>query len=636
MSVQNPKWVDELKKVHDRLQVDETFKAELRRSLMEEGQSYPQTRRSRRLQDKRWPKYIAWGAAAAVVAIVVLLWNLLPVQDMPRVNAADLRLKLQFNTVQQLGQETSVAVAMDQDVTYYAIPTEGVYRQHGFSYEQIVTGKVSELAISPDGKRLAYVDGRELHIWEADTKQTKRVLEAPVPLGELAWSPDGKRLAYVRHDPATDTLWEAQLSSGEQRYLTKGSSLSYFPNEEKILYARQEQIYTLDLESGTEKLWGDGYSPVISPDGKYVLYARKDGGDPQLEDAWVSDLDRQTEQKITQNRPMDAWEDGQPKEGEYQPSYSLEGLVWNTDGQSVAMYQVTKTNVEWRQLVRYTLAEREGGPEEVVGQAIEALIYRDERHAHEFFSYDPGYLKGTSPRQVGYTIVNTTTEANGKVVVTTKIDYSYQFPYYKVETCQFTLTRGNDGYLIDNMEETGSIRISDWNGEIVTTTEDDQRDQLIFPLDQVPVDSGWTNVGFGNIVYRESGSGRTIWFLVKQQQGDHHRMRLMRYNWDKGTFKSLGTLGGVTESSMMIIDEAEQWAAIDASLGEEKRDIAVLSLKGADASPVYLSDKLQGPGKYEDIGTRLWNGKSLSFYVEWNRRDVFFNYSADTDTPQNK
>jgi Tol biopolymer transport system component len=623
MSEQNPKWVDDLRKVHERLKVDETFKAELRSTLFEEGQKYPKPRRS---QDKRKRKYLAWGAAAAVVAVVVLLWNLLPGQNMPRVNAADLKLKLQFNTVQQLGQETSVAVAMGQDTAYYAVPKQGVYRQQGLTYEQIVTGDVSAIALSPDGKQLAYVEDRKLHIWDADTRQTKLAVEAPVPLSEPAWSHDGKQLAYVRHDPATDTVWETQLASGEQRYLAKGSSPSYYPNGEQILYAKQERIYTLDLKSGTEKLWGDGYSPKISPDGKYVLYVRKDGDDLKLEDAWIADLDRQTEQKITRNHPMDAWENGQPKEGELQPSYSLEGLAWSTDVQSVAMYQVTQTNALWRQLVRYTLAEQEAKPEEVVGQAIEALIYRDERHAHEYFSYDPGYLKGTSPRQVGYTIVNTKAEADGKTTVTAKINYSHYDPYYKVETYQFTLSRGSDGYLIDNMEEIDSISITDWDDEFVTTTEDDQRDQLIFRPDQVPVDNGWTNVGYGNIVYRESDSGRQIWFLVKQQQGDLHRMHLMRYDWDKGAFHSLGILDGVAESSMMIIDEAKQWAAIDCTLGEEKYDIAVLPLTATDASPVYLSAKLQGLENYQTINTRLWKGSNLSFYVEWNGRDVFFDY----------
>lgn len=635
MSEQNPKWADDLKKVHEQLRVDEHFKAELRRTLIEEGQEHSSTKAepSQQGKQRRWHKYKSWtwGAAAVVIATIVLLWNLLPGQNLPRVNAADLQLKLQFNTLQQLGQETSVAVAMDQDTTYYAVPKQGIYRQRGLAYEQIVSGDVSELALSPDGKQLAYVDERKLQIWAADTEQTKLVLEAPVPLSGLAWSQDGTRLAYVRQgqDPAVDTIWEMQLQSGEQRNLTKGSSPSYLLNEEKLLYAKQEQIYTLDLKSGTEQLWGDGYSPVISPDGKYVLYVRKDGDDLELEDAWVSDLDRRTEQRITHNRPMDAWKDGQPQETGQQPSYALTGLAWNTDGQSIAMYQVTETNTIWRQLVRYTLTEQEAGPEEVVAQAIEALIYRDERHAHEFFNYDPGYLKGTSPRQVGYTIVNTAVEADGQTVVTAKIDYSHYDPYYRVDTYRFTLSQGSEGYLIDNMEEIDSIRITDWSGEMVTTTGDDQRDQLIFRSDQVPTDRGWTNVGFGNIVYRESDSGRKIWFLVKQQQDDRHRMRLMRYDWDQGTFQALGILDGMTRSSMMIIDESEQWAAIDAALGEGQNDIAVLPLKAADSIPVYLSTKLRGPTPYQTIDTRLWKVKSLSFYVEWNDRDVFFEYRPE-------
>ncbi|TDL57654.1 hypothetical protein E2R60_03915 [Paenibacillus dendritiformis] len=624
MPERNPKWVDDLKKVHDQLEVDETFKAELRRSLVEEGRP---NREMNRPRGKRKLRYWAWGAAAAVIAAAVLLWNLLADQAVPRVYAADLRLKLQFNTVQQLGQEPSIAAAIDKDTIYYAVPGQGVYRQQGLTYERIVTGDVSAIALSPDGKRLAYITEHELHIWDADTKRTKLAVEAPVPLSQPAWSHDGELLAYVRHDPATDTVWEAQLASGEQRYLTKGSSPSYYPDGEQILYAKQEQIFTLDLASGKEKLWGEGQSPVISPDGSYVLYVRKSGGELKLEDAWLADLDRQTEQQITRNRLMDAWEHSELKEGAFQPSYRLESLAWSADGQSIAMYQVTETSSTRRQLVRYTLAAQEAKPEEVVGQAIEALIYRDERHAHQFFSYDPGYLKGTSPRQVGYTIVNKAAESDGKMIVTAKIDYSYQDPYYKVETYRFTLTRGSDGYRIDEMEEVESIRITEWGGEMVTTTEDEQRDQLIFRPDQVPVDSGWTNAGFGNLVYRESDSGRHIWFLLKQQQEDRSRLRLMRYDWKQGMFQPLGILDGASQSAMMIVDDANQWAAMEVEREGDMYDIAVLSLTEGDSVPVYLSAKLHGPAHYQNLGTRLWKGSTLSFYVEWEGRDVFLDYA---------
>ncbi|MFL1677341.1 hypothetical protein [Paenibacillus dendritiformis] len=627
MPERNPKWVDDLKKVHDQLEVDETFKAELRRSLVEEGW---QNREMNRPRGKRKRGYWAWGAAAAVIAAAVLLWNLLADQAVPRVYAADLRLKLQFNTVQQLGQEPSIAAAIDKDTIYYAVPGQGVYRQQGLTYERIVTGDVSAIALSPDGKRLAYITEHELHIWDGDTKRTKLAVEAPVPLSQPAWSHDGERIAYVRHDPATDTVWEAQLASGEQRYLAKGSSPSYYPDGEQILYAKQEQIFTLDLASGKEKLWGEGQSPVISPDGSYVLYVRKSGGELKLEDAWLADLDRQTEQQITRNRLMDAWEHSELKEGAFQPSYRLESLAWSADGQSIAMYQVTETNSTRRQLVRYTLAAQEAKPEEVVGQAIEALIYRDERHAHQFFSYDPGYLKGTSPRQVGYTIVNKAAESDGKMIVTAKIDYSYQDPYYKVETYRFTVTRGSDGYRIDEMEEVESIRITEWGGEMVTTTEDEQRDQLIFRPDQVPVDSGWTNAGFGNLVYRESDSGRHIWFLLKQQQEDRSRLRLMRYDWNQGTFQPLGILDGASQSAMMIVDDAKQWAAIEVEREGDMYDIAVLPLTEGDSVPVYLSAKLHGPAPDQNLGTRLWKGSTLSFYVEWEGRDVFLDY---TPTP---
>ncbi|WP_233699470.1 hypothetical protein [Paenibacillus profundus] len=291
------------------------------------------------------------------------------------------------------------------------------------------------------------------------------------------------------------------------------------------------------------------------------------------------------------------------------------------------MYQVTETNSTRRQLVRYMLSAHELAPEQVVGRAIEALIYRDERYAHSFFRYDPGYLKGTSPRQVGYTILNKSVDSKGKAVVAAAIDYSYQDPYYAVEKKQFTLTKSKDGYKIDEMKEMGSIRIADWSGEIVTTTEADQKGDLIFKLEQVPQDDGWKNEGFANLVYRESASGKKIWFLVKQRQGEQSRLRLMSYDWNQGSFEKFGWLAGAEHSSMMILDGNGERAAIDVTREDNRADIAILSIDGTDTAPVYLSDKLQGPN-YEEMGTRLWDGSMLSFYIAVDGRDFFFKYNA--------
>ncbi|MCM3340307.1 hypothetical protein M3650_17060 [Paenibacillus sp. MER TA 81-3] len=84
---------------------------------------------------------------------------------------------------------------------------------------------------------------------------------------------------------------------------------------------------------------------------------------------------------------------------------------------------------------------------------------------------------------------------------------------------------------------------------------------------------------------------------------------------------------GAEHSSMMILDGNGERAVMDVTREDNRADIAILSIDGADMAPVYLYDKLQGPN-YEEMGTRLWDGSMLSFYIAVDGRDFFFKYNA--------
>jgi Tol biopolymer transport system component len=57
-------------------------------------------------------------------------------------------------------------------------------------------GRVPVMSWSPDGKRLAYGDGR-IEVWDTDSNRHWQIAEGGMP----AWSPDGEWIAYLNTDP---------------------------------------------------------------------------------------------------------------------------------------------------------------------------------------------------------------------------------------------------------------------------------------------------------------------------------------------------------------------------------------------------------------------------------------------------
>jgi WD40 repeat protein len=55
------------------------------------------------------------------------------------------------------------------------------------------TTAVASMAWSPDGKRLASTDVRQIKVWEAATG--KEISSKAIVVLSIAWSPDGARLA---------------------------------------------------------------------------------------------------------------------------------------------------------------------------------------------------------------------------------------------------------------------------------------------------------------------------------------------------------------------------------------------------------------------------------------------------------
>ena len=193
---------------------------------------------------------------------------------------------------------------------------------------------------SPDGSRLAYLSNEEgkpqLYVRWMDTGQTALVTNVTSNPSNITWSPDGKHIAFTMSvdakekpldikmpkkpdgakwspsfqyitkaryqadgrgilEPAYTHIFIVPADGGTARQLTSGNyhhngRLSFSPDSDKIYFSANRSdnweyepvegdIFSVDMTGNIAQLTNDKgleSSPVVSPDGKHIAYARRD------------------------------------------------------------------------------------------------------------------------------------------------------------------------------------------------------------------------------------------------------------------------------------------------------------------------------------------------------------------------
>lgn len=133
-------------------------------------------------------------------------------------------------------------------------------------------------AWSPDGSRIAFLRGGQVHLLAADGGEPEPVTDLPGGAGAPVWSADGTRLAFsALVDPAADGPDHRPLVAKRLDYQADGAGL---------LGAARSQVHVLDLDSRVCRQVTDGADsagqPAWSPDGRTVAFVRKVGADSDL------------------------------------------------------------------------------------------------------------------------------------------------------------------------------------------------------------------------------------------------------------------------------------------------------------------------------------------------------------------
>jgi TolB protein len=148
--------------------------------------------------------------------------------------------------------------------------------------------------VSPDGRTVAYSarSGNNFQIFGFDlvTRQSHQLTSTAGDKYTGSWSPDGRWLVYASNASGAIQLWKIGASGGKPEQVTRGDDrirhLFYSPDGRWLYYQPNHQnIYRMPARGGpVQQITHFPESglfleePAISPDGRYLVYCRSNGG----------------------------------------------------------------------------------------------------------------------------------------------------------------------------------------------------------------------------------------------------------------------------------------------------------------------------------------------------------------------
>ena len=177
---------------------------------------------------------------------------------------------------------TASGQAREVPIALRGAPASAAVDHHTF------TDQIRELALSPDGKKIAFIVHGEIFSASAkDGGEALRLTNTAGEEAELAWSPDSRKLAYRSDRDGTNHLFVYEFAAERETQLTSGSGRDdqprYSPDGRWIGFERDSrELRVIDPASKQEKLVATGAFDVPpmpdqrdftwSPDSKSIAF----------------------------------------------------------------------------------------------------------------------------------------------------------------------------------------------------------------------------------------------------------------------------------------------------------------------------------------------------------------------------
>ncbi len=206
------------------------------------------------------------------------------------------------------------AIVFERDMAIWSLdPSSGATRAIPITLRGVPAGPAIEhlsltrqfrdLALSPDGKKLAFVARGEIFAASAkDGGDAARVTTTPANESQVAWSPDSRRIAYVSDRDGASHIYLYDFAGREEKRLTNDSASDvtprWSPDGKSIAFLRGgKELRAVDLASRAERRLATGEmqrAPFLSArpfewshDGRWIAYLSSGGDGGQFTNAYV-------------------------------------------------------------------------------------------------------------------------------------------------------------------------------------------------------------------------------------------------------------------------------------------------------------------------------------------------------------
>ena len=116
---------------------------------------------------------------------------------------------------------------------------------------QVLQNGVREMAVSPDGKEVAFIIHGDVYVTSVEYRTTKQITDTPEQERDIDFSPDGRSLVYASERDGLWQIYQASLVNEDEKQFTYATEIK----EERLTKSNKTS-----------------FQPQYSPDGKEVAF----------------------------------------------------------------------------------------------------------------------------------------------------------------------------------------------------------------------------------------------------------------------------------------------------------------------------------------------------------------------------